>query len=132
MPWPPSVWCQVWYCIFISGHATVWNTETKPWNMDHRFDAIIVGGGILGSFHAYHALELGLKVCLVEKDAHPQGATTRNFGQVVPSGMNVKWQKFGRESLRIYKEIQAKFDIGVRQNGTVYLASDQEEEQLLM
>lgn len=86
----------------------------------------------MGSFHAYHALELGLKVCLVEKDAYPQGATTRNFGQVVPSGMNVKWQKFGRESLRIYKEIQTKFDLGVRQNGTVYLASDQEEEQLLM
>ena len=100
--------------------------------MDNRYDAIIVGGGILGTFHAYHAQEMGLKVCLVEKDAYPKGATTQNFGQVVPSGMNTKWQKFGRESLRIYKEIQSQFDISIRQNGTVYLASNEEEEQLLV
>lgn len=100
--------------------------------MDNRYDVAIVGGGILGTFHAYHALELGLKVCLLEKDAYPQGATTQNFGQVVPSGMNSKWQKLGRESLRIYKDIQSQFDISIRQNGTVYLASNEEEEQLLV
>ncbi len=100
--------------------------------MNNKYDVIIVGGGVLGTFHAYHALKLGLKVCLVEKDAFPKGATTQNFGQVVPSGMNVKWQKFGRESLQIYKEIQSLFDITVRQRGTVYLASNEEEEQLLV
>ncbi|MCR9226073.1 MAG: TIGR03364 family FAD-dependent oxidoreductase [Flavobacteriaceae bacterium] len=100
--------------------------------MDNKYDAVIVGGGVLGTFHAYHALELGLKVCLVEKDAYPRGATTQNFGQVVPSGMDSKWQKFGMESLKIYKEIQSQFDISIRQNGTVYLASNEEEEQLLM
>lgn len=100
--------------------------------MDNKFDAVIVGGGILGTFHAYHAQQLGLKVCLVEKDAYPKGATTQNFGQVVPSGMNGKWQKFGRESLRIYKDIQSQFDISIRQNGTVYLASNEEEERLLV
>ncbi len=68
----------------------------------------------------------------MEKDAYPKGATTQNFGQVVPSGMNTKWQKFGRESLRIYKKIQSQFDISIRQNGTVYLASNEEEEQLLV
>ncbi|MDC6366244.1 MULTISPECIES: TIGR03364 family FAD-dependent oxidoreductase [Flavobacteriaceae] len=100
--------------------------------MDNKFDAIIVGGGVLGTFHAFHALKAGLKVCLVEKDARPQGATVQNFGQVVPSGMNSKWQKYGRESLAIYKEIQSLFDISIRQNGTVYLASNDEEEQLLV
>ncbi|UII81635.1 TIGR03364 family FAD-dependent oxidoreductase [Flagellimonas sp. CMM7] len=99
---------------------------------NNKYDVIIVGGGVLGTFHAYHALKLGLKVCLVEKDAYPKGATTQNFGQVVPSGMNIKWQKYGRESLRIYKEIQSLFDITIRQEGTVYLASNEEEEQLLV
>ena len=99
--------------------------------MKTEFDLLVIGGGALGTFHAYHGLEMGLKVCLVEKDPKPQGATVRNFGQVVPSGFNTKWQSHGRESLRIYKDIQKQFDVSVRQNGTVYLASDEEEVQLL-
>ena len=67
--------------------------------MTDKYDVIIVGGGILGTFHAYHAHKKGLKVAILEKDKQPQGATVRNFGQVVPSGMNTKWQTFGRENL---------------------------------
>ncbi|MEX0360118.1 MAG: TIGR03364 family FAD-dependent oxidoreductase [Allomuricauda sp.] len=100
--------------------------------MGNKYDLIVIGGGVLGTFHAYHALKMGLRVCLLEKDLRPQGATVQNFGQVVPSGMNTKWQKYGRESLEIYKEIQSLFDISVRQNGTVYLASNDEEERLLV
>jgi len=99
--------------------------------MQHGYDLIVIGGGVLGTFHAYHALKKGLKVALIEKDRTPQGATVRNFGQVVPSGMNTKWQAYGRESLRIYKEIQESFDISVRQEGSVYFASNEEEVQLL-
>ena len=99
--------------------------------MKKKYDLIIVGGGILGTFHAYHALELGLKVALFEKDAQPKSATVRNFGQVVPSGMNTKWQNYGRKSLDYYNLIQSKFDITVRNNGSVYFASNNEEVQLL-
>ncbi|EPR69345.1 TIGR03364 family FAD-dependent oxidoreductase [Cyclobacterium qasimii] len=95
------------------------------------FDLIVVGGGVLGTFHAYQALKMGLKVALVEKDRLPQGATVRNFGQVVPSGMNAKWQSYGRESLDIYKALHKLFDLTVRNQGTVYLASDIEEMQLI-
>ena len=101
------------------------------WLMKTKYDLLIIGGGVLGTFHAYHALGKGLKVAILEKDNRPQGATTRNFGQVVPSGMNTKWQHYGRESLRVYKEIQKTFDISMRQNGSVYLASNEEEVQLL-
>ncbi|CAL2074560.1 TIGR03364 family FAD-dependent oxidoreductase [Tenacibaculum sp. 190524A02b] len=99
--------------------------------MDNRYDLIVVGGGVLGTFHAYHASQKGLKVAVLEKNNKPQGATVRNFGQVVPSGMNQKWQNYGRESLKIYKEIQEQFDISIRQNGTVYIASNEEEIQLI-
>ncbi|PKA98160.1 FAD dependent oxidoreductase TIGR03364 [Flavobacteriaceae bacterium MAR_2009_75] len=99
--------------------------------MNNSYDLIVLGGGVLGTFHAYHAINKGLKVALIEKDAQPQGATVRNFGQVVPSGMDSKWQNFGRESLAIYKEIQSQFDISVRQEGSIYLASNEEEVQLL-
>jgi FAD dependent oxidoreductase TIGR03364 len=95
------------------------------------YDLIVVGGGVLGTFHAYHALKKGLKVAIIEKDKMPKSATIQNFGQVVPSGMDSKWQAYGRESLSIYKEIQSEFDISIRQNGSVYLASNDEEVQLI-
>lgn len=96
-----------------------------------EFDIIIIGGGILGIAHAYHCLQAGMKVALIERDAYPNGATVRNFGQVVPSGMDRKWQQYGRESLKVYKDIQGKVDISVREEGSIYLASNQEELQLL-
>ncbi|MBK1894824.1 TIGR03364 family FAD-dependent oxidoreductase [Chryseobacterium paridis] len=99
--------------------------------MTTKFDLIVVGGGILGTFHAYHALKRNLKVALLEKNSLPQGATVRNFGQVVPSGMDLKWQNFGRESLAIYNELQSQTDLTIRKNGSVYLASNEEELQLI-
>ncbi len=96
-----------------------------------QYDLLIVGGGALGTFHAYHALEQGLTVAILEKNSLPQGSSVQNFGQVVPSGMDAKWQEYGRKSLEIYKAIQSQFDISVRQNGSVYIASNAEEMTLL-
>ena len=95
------------------------------------YDLIVVGGGILGTFHAYHAATRGLQVLVLEKDDRAQQATVRNFGQVVPSGMTGRWFEYGRRGLEIYKALQAKADLSVRQNGSVYIASDDDEQQLL-
>lgn len=92
-----------------------------------QFDLIITGGGILGTFHAFHALQKGLKVLLLEKDSYPVGATVRNFGQVVPSGLAGKWFDYGLTGLSLYKSIQQQGDISVRQNGSIYIASDDDE-----
>ncbi len=96
-----------------------------------KYDLLVVGAGILGTFHAYHALRAGFSVALIEQNQAPQSATTRNFGQVVPSGMNAKWQKIGRRSLEIYKELQKEADISLQPHGSVYIASDAEEVGLI-
>lgn len=96
-----------------------------------HYDLIVIGGGILGTFHAYHALKLGKKVLQLEKDNYPVGSTVRNFGQVVPSGMSGVWFDYGVRGLEIYQEIQQQFDISVRNNGSVYIASDEEEQNLI-
>ncbi|MEO0731949.1 MAG: TIGR03364 family FAD-dependent oxidoreductase [Bacteroidota bacterium] len=96
-----------------------------------KTDLLIVGGGVLGTFHAKAALERGLTVRLCERHTQPRGATVRNFGQVVPSGMTPQWQAHGRRSLAIYRDLQAQTDITLRANGSVYLASDAEELGLL-
>src|ERR1044072_3436921 len=96
-----------------------------------RYDLIVIGGGILGTFHAYHALQLGKTVLLLERDNYPVGATVRNFGQIVPSGMTGKWFEYGVAGLGIYRSIQEEADISVRANGTVYIASDDDEQKLI-
>ena len=82
--------------------------------MNKHFDLIVIGGGILGTFHAYHALLSGKSVLQLEKDNFPVGATVRNFGQVVPSGMEAEWFGYGVAGLDIYKSIQQEFDISVQ------------------
>lgn len=96
-----------------------------------KYDIIVIGGGILGISHAYHCLKAGLKVALIERNKFPQDASVRNFGQIVPSGMDEKWQLLGRESLSIYKEIQVETDISVQQEGSIYIASNEEEMTLI-
>lgn len=95
-----------------------------------NFDLIVVGSGIMGAFHAYHAAMAGKRVLIVEKDNFPVSSTVRNFGQAVPSGSAGKWFDFGRRSLEIYQQIQQKADISIRRNGTIYFASDETEWQL--
>ncbi|GAB3941060.1 TIGR03364 family FAD-dependent oxidoreductase [Spirosoma harenae] len=91
------------------------------------YDLIVIGAGTLGTFHAYHAAKAGKRVLLLEKDRYPIGATVRNFGQVVPSGLAGRWFDFGRRSLEIYQSIQQETDLTVRRNGTIYIASDADE-----
>jgi FAD dependent oxidoreductase TIGR03364 len=96
-----------------------------------HFDLIVIGSGVLGTFHAYHAAKQGKKVLLLEKDTYPVQATVRNFGQVVPSGMGKAWFDYGVRGTEVYKTIQSEFDISIRNNGTVYIASDADEQQLI-
>ena len=100
--------------------------------MENAYDLIVVGAGALGAFHAYFALQRGLTVLLLEKDARPTEATVRNFGQIVPSGMpEGEWFDYARQTLATYKAIQAECDISIRPNGAVYLASSPVEMQVL-
>ena len=98
--------------------------------MRTHFDLIVVGSGIMGTFHAYHAARQNKSVLLLEKDNFPVGATVRNFGQAVPSGLAGRWFGYGRRSLELYQELQSKTDLTVRKNGSVYIASDADEWQL--
>lgn len=96
-----------------------------------KYDLIIVGGGVLGTFSAYHALRSGKSVALIEKNKIPQEATVRNFGQIVPSGLSHEWKKYGLKSLEIYKELQSIQDFSIREFGSHYIASSDDEVTLL-
>lgn len=53
---------------------------------DVRTDVVVVGGGVLGTMHAWEALERGHRVVQVERDAEARSASVRNFGLVWVSG----------------------------------------------
>jgi FAD dependent oxidoreductase TIGR03364 len=99
--------------------------------MNRQFDLIVVGAGVLGTLHAWHAAAIGKKVLLLEKDHRPVNASVRNFGMAIVSGMAGRWFEYGRYSTALYKEIQQEYDISVRNNGSLYIASDDDEQQLL-
>ncbi|MEU9103736.1 TIGR03364 family FAD-dependent oxidoreductase [Streptomyces xanthophaeus] len=47
---------------------------------------IVVGGGVVGTMHAWQAVERGHAVVQIEREAEARGASLRNFGQVWVSG----------------------------------------------
>jgi D-hydroxyproline dehydrogenase subunit beta len=92
-----------------------------------KYDLIIIGSGILGTSHAYQAAKSGKKVLILEKDNYPVGSTIQNFGQAVASGCVGEWFDYGRKTQEIIGQIQQEFDISARQNGSIYVASDDDE-----
>ena len=42
-------------------------------------DVIVIGAGVLGTFHAYFAAQKGCTTLLIERNAFPNDASTRNF-----------------------------------------------------
>ena len=49
--------------------------------MQPHYDLLIVGGGVLGTFHAYHAPEKGLRVALRDATEALNRATTPFAGK---------------------------------------------------
>src|SRR5260221_8413603 len=47
---------------------------------------VVVGGGVLGTWHAVAARRRGLDVLHLEREPEPRGASIRNFGLIWVSG----------------------------------------------
>ena len=94
---------------------------------------MVVGGGIIGTMHAYVALAHGASVLHLERDRLPRGATVRNFGLVWVSG-----RAPGRElelALRarhLWQEVGKDVpSVGFRANGSLTLANRPDEMDVL-
>ena len=92
---------------------------------------VVVGGGVMGTLHAYVAIERGAQVVQLERDQVPVGASVRNFGLVWVSG-----RAAGRETLmalrarELWESIADEVPgIKFRANGSfTLLVSDEEVE----
>ncbi|WP_405859961.1 TIGR03364 family FAD-dependent oxidoreductase [Streptomyces sp. NBC_01515] len=81
----------------------------------------VVGGGVVGTMHAWQAVERGHEVVQIEREAEARGASLRNFGQIWVSG------RAGGEELEtalrareLWEEIGARVPgLGFRANGSL-------------
>ena len=90
---------------------------------DGAYDVVVIGAGVLGSFHACFACRRGLRTLLVERGDTPNEASVRNFGTIVPSAMTPDdWHRRGLETVSIYRQLVAELPRFLKPGGTQYLA----------
>jgi glycine oxidase len=111
---------------------------------DHRnseYDAIFVGGGVIGLASAWRAAQRGGRVCVLEAERPAAGATGVAAGMLAPAG-EASWGEdalvsLNLESLRRWPgfaddlERASGLEIGFAQSGALHVALDRDEAESL-
>jgi glycine oxidase len=105
------------------------------------YDAIFIGGGVIGLSCAWRAARGGARVCVLERDHPASGATGVAAGMLAPVGeaswgeeallsLNLdslaRWPDFAREL-----EADAEAEIGFERLGALHVALDRDESEEL-
>ncbi|MCY4274256.1 MAG: FAD-binding oxidoreductase [Gammaproteobacteria bacterium] len=87
-------------------------------------DAVIIGGGIIGCFTAYHLALAGLDVVVCEKGWVGCEQSSRNWGLIRKQGRHPAEIPLIIRSLELWHEFVTRIDhdIGFRVNGPLYLS----------
>ena len=94
---------------------------------------VVVGGGIVGTWHAFELVEAGFTVDHLEAGAGPVGASVRNFGLVWVSGRRSGEElEVARRARRRWEEVGAAIaEVGFRANGSLTVAGDDNERAVM-
>jgi glycine/D-amino acid oxidase-like deaminating enzyme len=92
-------------------------------------DAVVMGGGIVGSFAAYYLARRGLKVALVEKGVVGGEQSSRNWGWCRQQNRDARELPMATKSLELWERFSADSgeDTGFRRCGLFYVSDDEEE-----
>src|SRR5689334_14935444 len=84
--------------------------------------ATIVGGGILGTAHAFEAIARGHEVVHLERETEARGATVRNFGLIWVSGRSRSELAAAMRSRELWEKLGVEIPgIGFRPAGSMTL-----------
>jgi glycine oxidase len=108
---------------------------------NNRFDAIFVGGGVIGLACAWGAAQRGADVCLVERERPAAGATGVAAGMLAPVG-EASWGEedllaLNRDSLARWPgfaselEREGEAEVGFAARGALHVALDRDEAEEL-
>lgn len=89
-------------------------------------DAIVLGGGLMGTATAYFLAGRGVRVTLIEKKRIGTGATVAFFGNIRRSGRHLTQLPLAHRSRRLWGEMQARLgrDVEFRATGHLRLIFD--------
>ncbi len=94
--------------------------------------AIVIGSGIVGLATAYALINKGYKVKVLEKNGRPIGASIRNFGMIWPTGQpGGDYYELAMRSRQIWLDLSEKANFQVDQNGSLHLAYQNDEQNVL-
>lgn len=85
-------------------------------------DVAVIGGGIIGMASAWALTQRGLRVAVFEKGALACEQSSRNWGWVRTLLRDPAEVPLAARSLALWRDIQARVDVGFRQSGILYLA----------
>lgn len=94
-------------------------------------DLVVVGAGIVGLAHAWHAARAGLSVLVVERDGAAVGASVRNFGHVCTTAQAGDVLELAEVAREDWLTLGSTADVPVQEHGTVVVARTAAEEAVL-
>jgi D-hydroxyproline dehydrogenase subunit beta len=99
--------------------------------MTPSFDAVIVGGGIVGAACAHAFSQRGMRIALVEQGEIGAGATTAAMGHIVVLDDSPAQLVLTRYSQSLWRQLAACLppDAEYTQRGTLWVAEDEAEMQ---
>jgi glycine oxidase len=93
-----------------------------------RFDAAVVGGGIIGLASALRAQQRGLRVCVLERAEPGRGATHAAAGVLAPDPETPGFTALARSSAELWPAFAEELgDVGYTRCGSLVLAFERSE-----
>ena len=102
--------------------------------MNNTADAIVIGGGIIGTATGYYLTKRGLKVFLFEKDYLTAGSTGRCIGGIRQQFSTELSIKVAMESVKKFKAMadELQTDVEFHQGGYLFLAHNEQKKKVYL
>lgn len=99
--------------------------------MNHPYDAIIIGAGIVGAACADELSRRGMRVAIVDREMVGGGATAAGMGHIVVMDDSEAQFALTRYSQKLWQDLKPELppDVEYETSGTIWVAADEQEMQ---